>query len=251
MVEDEQPVAAALLRIIRHRLALFFGSFDGWFFHFIHTAVEFGFEFVLCFPKLTHAAAKAAGKGGKLFGTEQDENQHGNDHHLGGAERSEGKNGGVHNEYGYVGVGRFAMRTFSFLAGLGRVWGLVLTAHSQVWRQSVNAPTARFLGMNHSDVRGENVSQDFPSIHNFLSKLFLASINSLHMRLSSRLKVGSFNVQKRVRVTNAISTNKEVSESKSTKVERFILHGFVLSWSDFFLRWTYGRLTHRLRGFLA
>ena len=149
-------MAAAHLRIIRHRLALLFGCFDGWLFDFIHTAVKFGFEFVLGLAKLTHAAAEATSEGGKLFGTEKDENQHGNDHHLGSTERSEGKNGGVHNGYGYVGVGRFAMRTFCFLAGLGGVGGLVLTAHSVVCRQSVNEPTAVFLGMNHSDVGGEN-----------------------------------------------------------------------------------------------
>ena len=63
---------------------------------FVRRTGEFGFELFTSLLEFTHALSEAAGKGGKLFGTEEDQYQHGDDNHFRCAEGAESEIRDVH-----------------------------------------------------------------------------------------------------------------------------------------------------------
>lgn len=60
------------------------------------SAMKFLFELVFGTAEFTHAAAKAAGKGGKFFRAEKDQHEESDDDHFPGSERADGKKVCVH-----------------------------------------------------------------------------------------------------------------------------------------------------------
>ena len=58
--------------------------------------MKFLFELVFGTTEFTHAAAEAAGKGGKLFRAKENQHEQGDDDHFPGSEGSDGKKVCVH-----------------------------------------------------------------------------------------------------------------------------------------------------------